>query len=107
MRVGAPGVERAVVLDDEDRAYALGDGIGGDIDGRFLAGDGIARTRAALAAGELAATDIAGERVGPPIARPQAVVCIGMNYAAHAAEAGSAPPASPPVFFKPPNTVVG
>jgi 2,4-didehydro-3-deoxy-L-rhamnonate hydrolase len=103
MRVGAPGAERAVVLDDQDRAYALGD----EIDGAFLAGGGIARTRAALAAGELPAVDIAGERVGPPIARPQAVVCIGMNYAAHAAEAGSEPPASPPVFFKHPNTVVG
>ena len=103
MRVGAPGAERAVVLDDQDRAYALGD----EIDGAFLAGDGIARTRAALAAGELPAVDVAGERVGPPIARPQAVVCIGMNYAAHAAEAGAEPPAAPVVFFKHPNTVVG
>jgi 2,4-didehydro-3-deoxy-L-rhamnonate hydrolase len=103
MRVGAPGVERPVVLDDQDKAYALGR----DIDGAFLAADGIARTRAALAAGELTATDIAGERVGPPIARPTAVICIGMNYAAHAAESGGTPPASPVVFFKHPNTVVG
>ena len=103
MRVGAPGAERPVVLDDQDQAYALGR----DIDGAFLAADGIARTRAALAAGELTATDIAGERVGPPIARPTAVICIGMNYAAHAAESGGSPPASPVVFFKHPNTVVG
>jgi len=103
MRVGAPGAERPVVLDDQDQAYALGR----DNDGAFLAADGIARTRAALAAGELAATDIAGERVGPPIARPTAVICIGMNYAAHAAESGGTPPASPVVFFKHPNTVVG
>jgi 2-keto-4-pentenoate hydratase/2-oxohepta-3-ene-1,7-dioic acid hydratase in catechol pathway len=103
MRVGAPGAERPVVLDDQDQAYALGR----DIDGAFLAADGIARTRAALAAGELTATDIAGERVGPPIARPTAVICIGMNYAAHAAESGGTPPASPVVFFKHPNTVVG
>jgi 2-keto-4-pentenoate hydratase/2-oxohepta-3-ene-1,7-dioic acid hydratase in catechol pathway len=34
-------------------------------------------------------------------------VCIGMNYAAHAAESGSAPPPYPVVFFKHPNTVVG
>jgi 2-keto-4-pentenoate hydratase/2-oxohepta-3-ene-1,7-dioic acid hydratase in catechol pathway len=103
MRVGAPGAERAVVLDDQDQAYGLGQ----DVDGAFLAADGIARTRAALAAGELPAVDVAGQRVGPPIARPPAVVCVGMNYAAHAAETGAAPPAAPVVFFKHPNTVVG
>jgi 2-keto-4-pentenoate hydratase/2-oxohepta-3-ene-1,7-dioic acid hydratase in catechol pathway len=103
MRVGAPGAERPVVLDDQDQAFALDQ----DVDAAFLAGDGIARTRAALAAGELPATDIAGERVGPPIARPAAVICIGMNYAAHAAETGGTPPSAPVVFFKHPNTVVG
>jgi 2,4-diketo-3-deoxy-L-fuconate hydrolase len=103
MRVGALGAERPVVLDERDQAYRLEQ----DIDGAFLAGDGIARTRAALAAGELATVDIAGERVGAPIARPSAVVCIGANYAAHAAESGVAPPAQPVVFFKHPNTVVG
>ena len=103
MRVGAPGAERPVVLDDQDRAFGLGQ----DIDGPFLAGDGIARTRAALAAGELPAVDIAGERVGPPIARPPSVVCVGLNYAAHAAESGAPPPAAPVIFLKHPNTVVG
>jgi 2,4-didehydro-3-deoxy-L-rhamnonate hydrolase len=46
-------------------------------------------------------------RVGAPIPRPGAVYCIGMNYAAHAAESGAEPPASPVLFLKPPNTVVG
>ena len=41
------------------------------------------------------------------MARPAAVVCIGMNYAAHAAETGATPPEHPVVFFKHPNTVVG
>ncbi len=107
MRVGAPGAERPVVLDDQDRAFALGPDICADIDGAFLAGGGIAAVRSALDAGGLPAVDIAAERVGPPIARPQAVVCIGMNYAAHAAETGASPPAAPVVFFKHPNTVVG
>jgi 2,4-diketo-3-deoxy-L-fuconate hydrolase len=35
------------------------------------------------------------------------VLCIGMNYAAHAAESGSAPPKIPILFLKTPNTVVG
>lgn len=106
MRVGAIGAERPIVLDDNDQAFGLS-GLTGDIDGAFLAADGIARVRAALAAGELPAEDIAGERIGAPIARPPAVVCVGMNYAAHAAESGAAPPKQPVIFYKHPNTVVG
>jgi 2-keto-4-pentenoate hydratase/2-oxohepta-3-ene-1,7-dioic acid hydratase in catechol pathway len=34
-------------------------------------------------------------------------VCVGQNYAAHAAESGAEPPSVPIVFFKHPNTVVG
>ncbi len=106
MRVGDVGAERPVVLDDGDRAFDLS-GLTSDIDGAFLAADGIARARAALAAGELPATDVAGLRIGAPIARPPAVVCVGMNYAAHAAESGAAPPENPVIFYKHPNTVVG
>jgi 2,4-didehydro-3-deoxy-L-rhamnonate hydrolase len=94
------------VLDDDDSAYSLS-GLTSDIDGAFLAGGGIARVRDALARGDLPAESIAGERVGAPIARPLAVVCVGMNYAAHAAESGAAPPERPVIFFKHPNTVVG
>jgi 2,4-diketo-3-deoxy-L-fuconate hydrolase len=78
-----------------------------DIDGAFLAEDGIGRTRQALAAGELAEISASGVRIGSPIARPGSIVCIGMNYAAHAAESGSAPPQIPVVFLKPANTVSG
>ena len=36
--------------------------------------------------------EVAGDlRIGPPLASPSAVVCIGMNYAAHAAESGEIP----------------
>ena len=45
--------------------------------------------------------------MGAPIARPEAVICIGQNYAAHAAESGADAPTTPIVFFKHPNTVVG
>jgi 2,4-diketo-3-deoxy-L-fuconate hydrolase len=77
-----------------------------DIDAAFLGGDGIDRARHALAdLPELA--DAGSMRTGAPIARPGAVYCIGMNYAAHAAESGAAPPSQPVVFMKAPNTVVG
>ncbi|MFD4958297.1 fumarylacetoacetate hydrolase family protein [Microbacterium sp. NPDC058389] len=105
-RLGDPGHEIPVVLDG-DRHLDLRP-LTSDIDGDFLAGDPVGRTAAAIAAGELAELDGAGAlRIGAPIARPSAVVCIGMNYAAHAAESGSAPPPVPVVFLKTPNTVVG
>jgi 2,4-diketo-3-deoxy-L-fuconate hydrolase len=106
IRLGDPGSERPAVLDDEDRAFDLTP-LTADIDGGFLAADGIARTRAALAAGELSPVETAGQRTGAPVARPGAVLCVGQNYAAHAAESGAAPPEQPVVFFKTPNTVVG
>ncbi len=109
-RYGAVGAELPAVRDDAGTAYDLRP-LTADVDGAFLAADGIARTRAALAAGELPALDAdpasGGVRIGSPIARPQAVSCIGMNYAAHAAESGAEPPAVPVLFYKHPGTVVG
>lgn len=105
-RLGALGQERPVLLDGHD-AFDLS-GITADIDGAFLASGGLDRVRAAAEAGELPAyARVEGERVGAPIARPSAVVCIGMNYAAHAAESGALPPEVPIMFHKAPNTVVG
>ncbi|GAB3942302.1 fumarylacetoacetate hydrolase family protein [Kribbella albertanoniae] len=106
LRLGAVGEERPYVRATDGTVYDLSP-LTADIDGAFLAADGIARTRAALDAGELTAASADGLRVGAPIAHPGAVVCIGMNYAAHAAESGSEPPKQPIVFFKHPNTVVG
>ncbi|MFE6965297.1 fumarylacetoacetate hydrolase family protein [Agromyces sp. NPDC057679] len=106
MRLGEPGSEAPVVRHD-GRFHRL-DTLTRDIDGAFLAADGIARTRAALAAGELPEFEGAESlRIGAPIARPTAVLCIGQNYAAHAAESGDAPPTVPILFYKHPNTVVG
>ncbi|WP_378742087.1 fumarylacetoacetate hydrolase family protein [Nocardia brasiliensis] len=104
-RIGDHGAERPIVVDGE-HAYDLRP-LTIDIDGDFLAAGGIEAVGAALAAGTLAHIDVTGQRIGAPVARPQAVWCIGMNYAAHAAESGAAPPEAPVVFFKTPNTVVG
>jgi 2,4-didehydro-3-deoxy-L-rhamnonate hydrolase len=105
-RLGPIGSEIPVLVDGERRLDLRG--ITADIDGDFLSGGGIDRAWAALAAGELPELEGAeGMRVGAPIARPTAVLCIGQNYAAHAAESGDAPPEVPILFFKHPNTVVG
>ena len=104
-RRGAPGAEKPVVLEG-DQAFDLTP-LTTDIDGDFLESGGIERVREALAAGSLPVADIDGTRVGAPVARPSAVYCVGMNYAAHAAESGSAPPENLVLFMKAPNTVVG
>lgn len=105
-RLGPVGQEKPAVL-AEGVTYRL-DALTGDIDGGFLAAGGIETVRAALAAGELPVWEGAeAERIGAPIARPAAVLCIGQNYAAHAAESGAEPPAVPILFHKHPNTVVG
>jgi len=79
-----------------------------DIDGPFLADDGLRRAVRAADNGVL--TELAGAhelRVGPPIAQPSKIVCVGLNYHDHAAETGAAVPAEPVVFMKDPGTIVG
>ncbi|MFB2579717.1 fumarylacetoacetate hydrolase family protein [Herbiconiux sp. P15] len=105
-RLGARGAEKPAVR-GEDRFFDISP-VTADIDGAFFASDGPVRVERELRAGRLSEIPKAETlRRGPPIARPGLVVCIGMNYAAHAAESGSAPPSSPIIFLKPPNTVVG
>ena len=47
-----------------------------------------------------------GARLLAPVV-PRQVILIGMNYAAHAAETGMAPPEAPVVLLKAPNAVIG
>jgi 2,4-didehydro-3-deoxy-L-rhamnonate hydrolase len=75
VRVGDPGDERLAV-EDGDEVFDLSS-ITSDIDGAFPADDGIRRVRDALRSGGLPRLDIIGRRLGPPIARPTAVLCIG------------------------------
>jgi 2-keto-4-pentenoate hydratase/2-oxohepta-3-ene-1,7-dioic acid hydratase in catechol pathway len=105
-RLGPLDQERPVVVTD-DGVFDLST-LTEDIDSRFWQSDGPARVAAALESGELhEVADPDSLRIGAPIARPGAIVCIGMNYAAHAAESGAEPPTVPVIFFKAPNTVAG
>lgn len=105
-RLGPVGQEKPAAV-SEGVTYRLAP-LTDEIDGDFLAGGGISRVREALAAGELPVWEGAEqERIGAPIARPMAVLCIGQNYAEHAAESGAEPPTVPILFHKHPNTVVG
>ena len=46
-------------------------------------------------------------RLGPPVARPSKIVCLGINYAAHGSEGGFKPPERPVIFAKTPNALNG
>jgi len=104
-RIGAAGSERPVVLD--------GDGVPldisrftADVDGAFLSA-GIDDVRAALAAGTLDPIAITNDRYGPPLTGIGKIVCVGLNYADHAAETGATLPSEPVLFLKTPDTVIG
>jgi 2,4-didehydro-3-deoxy-L-rhamnonate hydrolase len=104
-RLGPVGQERPVLVTDE--GYLDLSGVVADVDASFWDG-GVERVAAALAAGTLPAVADADQlRVGAPVARPGAIVCIGMNYAAHAAESGASAPENPVVFLKTSNTLAG
>jgi 2,4-diketo-3-deoxy-L-fuconate hydrolase len=104
-RLGPAGQETPVVVTDHG-TYDLSSVVY-DLTGEFFASGGLDRVRDAVAGDELPRIETDGLRVGPPIARPSAVICIGMNYAAHAAESGASPPERPVLFLKTPNTVSG
>ncbi|EWM14399.1 fumarylacetoacetate hydrolase family protein [Kutzneria sp. 744] len=106
LRLGAPGSERPAVRTEEGVVHDLTP-VTADIDGAFLGGDGVARVRAALDAGDLPVLDDSNLRVGPPLAGIGKIICIGLNYSDHAAETGATAPDEPVVFLKTPDTVVG
>ena len=107
LRVGAPGREIPAVRAEDGRLLDISE-LAADVDGAFLAGDGVARVRAALEAGTLPELPGGpGLRIGAPVARPGKVVCIGLNYRDHAEETGAKIPERPVVFLKAPYTVVG
>jgi 2-keto-4-pentenoate hydratase/2-oxohepta-3-ene-1,7-dioic acid hydratase in catechol pathway len=111
VRVGPSGQERPAVQGDDGRWFDIsevGADLGtADLDGAFLAGGGIAEVRERLAAGALPPVAEPVTRFGPPVARPGKIVCIGVNYQAHADEAAMRAPTEPVLFLKAPDTVVG
>lgn len=74
---------------------------GEDFNETFFASDGLTRLAKWLETEVAACPEIpANVRIGSCIARPSKIVCIGLNYAKHAAESGMAVTTEPVVFFK-------
>ena len=104
VRFGDRGRERAGIVDEHGHVR--------DVSSRIADWAGEALDPGLLAV--LAATDFgifpvvpADVRLGPPVATPGKIVCVGLNYADHAAETGFEPPREPLVFFKSPTALSG
>ena len=96
LRIGEPGHEKPAMLGPDGTIRDLS-GVIHDFDAAALSPEGLAKLRA-LDPDHLPAA--MGGRIGPCIPRPVNFVCIGLNYADHAAETGAAIPKEPIVFLK-------
>jgi 2,4-didehydro-3-deoxy-L-rhamnonate hydrolase len=108
MRIGEPGAEKPVARVDDETYVDLSDVVD-DLDEAFFGSGGLERLRPIVA--ERSSTGVTsrfdGERIGAPIARPHQILCIGLNFSDHAAEAGMEVPEEPILFNKSPNTLIG
>ena len=112
VRFGEPGKERpgvwvesadgARVLDIRAMAFDMA-----DFHAHFFAQQGIDRLRGLLQEAQPKLLPADGLRLGPPIARPGQIICVGKNYADHAREFDSQVPTSPILFAKSPATMTG
>lgn len=104
LRYGNPGQERPGILDAEGKVRDLSALIN-DLDGRALTPESLARI-AALDTKGLPLVNEPG-RFGPCVASVGKFICIGLNYADHAAESGLEVPAEPVVFMKATSAITG
>lgn len=104
LRYGPVGQERPGLLDEEGRIRDLGGAVD-DIAGETLTGDGLDRLRAL----DIACLPLVPEnvRVGAAVGRIGKFICVGLNYADHAAESGMAVPDQPVLFMKATSAVIG
>jgi len=104
LRYGAAGAEKPGLLDGDGRVRDLS-GIVDDIAGDTLGAAGLARI------GKVAVDDLPlvaqGVRIGPCVGAVGKFICIGLNYADHAAEAGMELPEEPVIFAKATSAIIG
>ena len=104
LRIGAKGAEKPAILAEDGTIRDLS-GVVGDIAGQALTPEGLARIRA-TDIGVLPKLD-ANQRIGACVGNVGKFICIGLNYADHAAETGAPIPAEPIIFMKATSAIVG
>ncbi|AVS84621.1 fumarylacetoacetate hydrolase family protein [Paracidovorax avenae] len=104
VRYGQPGQEKPGLIDAQGQLRDLSAQVA-DIDGAALSPASLQKL-AAIDASSLPA--VSGPvRRGPPVARVGKIICVGLNYADHAAETGAPIPAEPILFLKPSSSIIG
>ncbi len=103
-RHGAPGAERPGILDGEGRRRDLS-GVVSDIAREVLSDAGLQRIRDTDFGDLPVVSD--ETRLGPCVAGTGKFICIGLNYADHAAESGLDVPPEPVVFMKATSAICG
>jgi ureidoglycolate lyase len=104
LRVGAKGAEKPAIL-HTDGTYRDLSSVVPDIAGAAITPEGLAKIRAADH-GSLPVLD-KNSRIGPCVGQVGKFMCIGLNYADHAAETGAAIPAEPILFMKATSAIIG
>jgi ureidoglycolate lyase len=104
LRYGAVGQEQPGVLDRDGKIRSLR-GVVADIAGAALSATSLAKLRA-IAPETLPLVE-GPVRIGPCVARVGKSMCIGLNYAEHAAETGAKVPDEPVLFMKATSAIVG
>lgn len=81
---------------------------GRDYNEDFFGTDGLVQLKDWLAKNESSCPKVdKSVRLGAPLVRPSKIVCVGLNYAKHAAESGMSVPKEPVLFFKATSAIVG
>ena len=104
LRYGQPGAEKPALLDADGKVRDLSRHVA-DIGGAALTNEGIAAI-AALDPKNLPLVDNPG-RLGPCVSRTGKFICVGLNYADHAAETGAKIPEEPILFMKATSAITG
>jgi ureidoglycolate lyase len=104
LRVGAKGSEKPAIL-HTDGTYRDLSSVVPDINGASIGAEGLAKIAAANH-GSLPVLD-KGSRIGPCVGNVGKFMCIGLNYADHAAETGAAIPKEPILFMKATSAIIG
>ena len=101
LRYGPKGQEKPGLLDAQGRVRDLSKRVP-DLAGEVLTAEGLAKLRAIDPASLplVDGTPQQGLRLGPCVGRVGKFICIGLNYADHAAESGLPVPTEPVVFAK-------
>ncbi len=104
LRVGAKGLEKPAIL-HTDGTYRDLSAIVPELRGLVLTPEGLSRIRAVDPA-SLPILD-RNQRIGPCVDRVGKFICVGLNYADHAAESGMQVPPEPVLFMKATSAIIG